>query len=215
MVQRTRIRTRARSGRRPRPNRTRPAPIAVSSPDWVSATVAGAPQVRRVADRSFAAMRTYAILALALGLAGCSGIGVVLHGAGRAGPALRVRSNAALRNLRVERRRSDEALRARNVVDLAARQAVNAVHDGFDASDIARSVHAARTAPMNAMIAEAARHGVRVELLLGDPSWIEPRATRVRRNPARTARRSICRARSGSRAEPIRAAWRRRRRWPS
>jgi hypothetical protein len=51
---------------------------------------------------------------------------------------------------------------------------VNDVLDGFTSKDIARCSTAKGAAQENAMIASFAAHGVRVELLLGDPSWIVP-----------------------------------------
>jgi hypothetical protein len=51
---------------------------------------------------------------------------------------------------------------------------VNVVLAGFDDAYIEKCSTAKGAASMNAIIAEAAQHGVRVELLLGDPSWIPP-----------------------------------------
>jgi len=56
-------------------------------------------------------------------------------------------------------------LAAKHVDDLLA---------GFDDAQIARYSSAAGSATFNAFVADAARHGVGVELLLGDPSWIAP-----------------------------------------
>jgi hypothetical protein len=51
---------------------------------------------------------------------------------------------------------------------------VNGVLLGFDDTYIERCSTAKGAAAMNAVISEASRHGVNVELLLGDPSWIPP-----------------------------------------
>ena len=51
---------------------------------------------------------------------------------------------------------------------------VNVVLAGFDDAYIKKCSTAPGAATMNAMIAKAQRHGVRVVLLLGDPSWIPP-----------------------------------------
>jgi hypothetical protein len=51
---------------------------------------------------------------------------------------------------------------------------VNVVLAGFDDAYIRKCSSAPGAATMNAMIAKAQRHGVRVVLLLGDPSWIPP-----------------------------------------
>jgi len=45
---------------------------------------------------------------------------------------------------------------------------------GFTDADISKYSRKSGTAAMNAMIADGKRHGVRFELLLGDPSWIAP-----------------------------------------
>jgi len=57
---------------------------------------------------------------------------------------------------------------------LLATKHVDVVLDGFDSKAIARCSTANGAAEMNALIAAAASHGVRIELLLGDPSWIVP-----------------------------------------
>jgi hypothetical protein len=54
---------------------------------------------------------------------------------------------------------------------------VNDILIGFDDEQIARYSTPGGTATFNALIAQAAQHGVRVELLLGDPSWILPSGT--------------------------------------
>jgi hypothetical protein len=51
---------------------------------------------------------------------------------------------------------------------------VNVVLAGFDDRYIEKCSTAKGAAAMNAIVAEAAQHGVSVELLLGDPSWIPP-----------------------------------------
>jgi hypothetical protein len=51
---------------------------------------------------------------------------------------------------------------------------VDDVLAGFDDAYIAKCSHPKGAAEMNALIADAAQHDVRVELLLGDPSWILP-----------------------------------------
>ncbi len=51
---------------------------------------------------------------------------------------------------------------------------VNIVLAGFDDKYIAKCSTPKGAADMNAIVAEAAKHGVRVVLLLGDPSWIPP-----------------------------------------
>ncbi|HTA38852.1 MAG TPA: hypothetical protein VK760_07245, partial [Candidatus Acidoferrales bacterium] len=57
---------------------------------------------------------------------------------------------------------------------LLAAKHVNVVLAGFDDAYIKKCSSEKGAAAMNAIVAEAARHGVRVELLLGDPSWIPP-----------------------------------------
>jgi hypothetical protein len=57
---------------------------------------------------------------------------------------------------------------------LLAAKHVDALLLGFDDAYIAKCSTEAGAASMNALIAQAAQHGVRVELLLGDPSWILP-----------------------------------------
>ena len=51
---------------------------------------------------------------------------------------------------------------------------VNVVLAGFDDAYIRKCSSTKGAAAMNAIVAAAAQHGVRVELLLGDPSWIPP-----------------------------------------
>jgi hypothetical protein len=51
---------------------------------------------------------------------------------------------------------------------------VNDVLAGFDSEEIAHYSTPGGTATFNTLIGQAAQHGVKVELLLGDPSWILP-----------------------------------------
>ena len=51
---------------------------------------------------------------------------------------------------------------------------VDVVLAGFDDAYIEKCSTSAGAAAMNAIIAKAQQHGVRVVLLLGDPSWIPP-----------------------------------------
>ena len=57
---------------------------------------------------------------------------------------------------------------------LLASKHVNDILAGFDDAYIEKCSRQKGAAEMNEMIAQSAQHGVRVELLLGDPSWIVP-----------------------------------------
>jgi hypothetical protein len=57
---------------------------------------------------------------------------------------------------------------------LLAAKHVNVILAGFDDAYIEKCSHAQGAAEMNSMIQESRKHGVRVELLLGDPTWILP-----------------------------------------
>jgi hypothetical protein len=64
--------------------------------------------------------------------------------------------------------------RAGTLWKLLADKHVDVVLAGFDDAYIRKCSTPQGAAAMNAIVADAARRGVRVELLLGDPSWIPP-----------------------------------------
>jgi hypothetical protein len=123
-------------------------------------------------------MRSVAAALLSAGLllgGGCAG--PLPRGAGPAGPARAAAAFApAVSYGTYEWSAADLVSRwhSGTLWPLLAAKHVDDVLAGFDDAYIAKCSTAKGAAEMNALIADAAAHGVRVELLLGDPGWILP-----------------------------------------
>ncbi len=115
-------------------------------------------------------IRALALL-LAAAMAGCGAPALPI--VPQAAPAA-VRGKASLAYASYEWNVDDAVgrWRAGTLWQLLAAKHVNDLLAGFDDAQIAAYSSKAGAARFNAFIAQAAAHGVRVELLLGDPSWI-------------------------------------------